>query len=275
MLETLYHALSVAAARQLGLVTRAQMARLGTGPAAIDRLKEAKLLRELIDDVFQLPGNLTGFTYAYAYAAWLALDPERFCWERPRSPAEDAVLSHHSAARLHGLGTLSPMATMFTTPQARHAPRGVGLQVDRLAPEDITNVEGIAVTTVHRTILDLVRFPFDRDDIARVLHDALRLDAVDLRAIHDAMVPLSPRYGHPADGAAFLRYFLPDLVPASLSPRNLRAWARLAAPDDVAVIQARITAVLGDVRATVEDDEAVEAVSRDVAAEIVGRLRRR
>ncbi|WP_433696712.1 hypothetical protein [Nocardiopsis sp. CA-288880] len=31
-----------------------------------------------------------------------------------------------------------------------------------------------------------------------------------------------------------LRYFLLDLAPASLSPRNLRACAEIACPDDVA-----------------------------------------
>lgn len=270
MLEELYYGLSIAAARQLGLVTRAQVARLNADAAVIDRLKEAKLLREIDDDVFQLPSSTTGLSYAYPYAAWLALAPEQFGWERPQLPTEDAVLSHHSAARLHGLGAIGLPRTIFTAPEAKPAPRGVIVHVDRLAPEDITVVEGIPVTTPHRTILDLVRYPFDRDDIGRVLADAARLDVVDLGAIHNALVPLAADHGFPADGAAFFRHFLPNLVPAELSPRNLRAYARLAAPDDVAVIQSRLTSALGDIRSS---SESLEAVCGDAAAEIVGRLR--
>ncbi|MBB5912856.1 hypothetical protein BJY24_001723 [Nocardia transvalensis] len=272
MLEALYYELSTAAARQLGLITRAQAARLGADAATIDRLRQDKLLRELDDDVFQLSSSLTALGYAYPYAAWLALDPERFRWERPREPAEDAVLSHHSAARLHKLGNIALPLTAFTAPQAGHTPRAVVVHAGRLAPEDITAVGGVPVTTVHRTILDLVRYPYDRDEIGRVLNDALRLDVVDLRAIHEALVPLAAERGFPADGAAFLRYFLPDLVPTALAPRNLRAYAELAAPEEVARIEPRIAEILSDIRPA---DEADHALSREVAAEIVGRLRRR
>src|SRR3954464_1405172 len=53
MLEGLYYEISVAAARQQGFVTRAQATRLGADDAALDRLKEFKLLVEIDDGVFQ------------------------------------------------------------------------------------------------------------------------------------------------------------------------------------------------------------------------------
>ncbi|WP_019634255.1 hypothetical protein [Actinomadura atramentaria] len=270
MLETLYYELSIAAARQSGLVTRAQVARLSADAAVIDRLKEAKLLRELDDDVFELPSSRNSPTYAYPYAAWLALAPDRFRWERPEDPTRDAVLSHHSAARVHGLGALPVLRTAFTAPEEIPAPRGAVVHAGRLAPEDVTVVRGIPVTTPHRTILDLVRFPFNDEEIGRVLQDALRKDVIDLAAIIDAMAPLAAEYGFPADGAAMLRRFLPDLVPSSLSPHNLRTYAKLVSPDDIAVIKTRIAEALSIVPSAAE---VMETLSEDVAADIVGRLR--
>ncbi|MFC0038079.1 hypothetical protein [Actinomadura rayongensis] len=271
MVEKLYYELLIASARQSGLVTRGQAARLGADGAVVERLRAAKLLRELDDDVFELPSSRTSLMYAYPYAAWLRLDPERFSWERPQEPVQDAVLSHHSAARVHGLGALPVLRTTFTAPEAMAAPRGVDVRVGRLAADDVTVVAGIPVTTPHRTVVDLVRDRFGHDEIGRVLNDALRKDAVDLAALHDAMVPLAAEFGFPAGGAAMLRRFLPDLIPAALSPRNLRAYARLVAPGDVAAIRARIADMLIVVPAA---DGVAEELSDDVAAEIVGRLHR-
>ncbi|WP_225729892.1 MULTISPECIES: hypothetical protein [unclassified Nocardia] len=270
MLERLYYELSIAAARQLGLVTRAQVARLSDDNAAIDRLCEAKLLQVLDTDVFQLPSSSVARRYTYPFAAWLALAPDRFRWERPQAPTDDAVLSHESAAGLHGLGVLALPRTVFTAPQQFPAPQAVIVHVDRLAPEDITVVEGVPVTTPRRTILDLVRNGVDHEDVGRVLDDGLRLDVVDLRAVYDEMVPLATEFGFPAGGAAFLRYFLPDVTPASLSPRNLRAYAELAAPEEVAGVHARLVGLLDGFGAP---NGVVDALSRDVAEEIVGRLR--
>jgi len=73
MLDALYYELSTTAARQLGLVTRAQAIRLGVDAAALDRLKQAKLLQEIDTDVFELPSSPTPISHSYPYAAWLAL----------------------------------------------------------------------------------------------------------------------------------------------------------------------------------------------------------
>ncbi|MBH0777596.1 type IV toxin-antitoxin system AbiEi family antitoxin domain-containing protein [Nocardia bovistercoris] len=271
MLEALYHELSILAAQQLGLITRAQAARIGADGAAVDALREAKLLRELDDDVFQLPSSPTALRYAYPYAAWLALDPERFGRERPQAPSQDAVVSHESAARLHGIGVLALPRTVFTAPAApAYTPRAVVVHIDRLELDDVTSIGGIPVTTAHRTVVDLVRDAVGPDDIGRVLDDALRRDLLDLRAVHDALVPFADEFGFPANGAAFIDHFLPDIDPSTLSTRNLRAYADLVAPDEVAEVAARIARLLGEIRAP---EDIVTTLGDDIAAEIVGRLR--
>ncbi|GAA5055884.1 hypothetical protein [Nocardia callitridis] len=268
-MEKLYYELSSAAADQLGLVTRAQAIRLGADTAILERLTAARLLTELDNEVFQLPSSATAPRFAYPYAAWLALAPELFRWQRPQLPTQDAVLSHESAARLHGLGVTARARTVFTAPQTYTTPDAVVVHVDVLAPDEVTVLGGVPVTTPQRTVLDLLGGDVDEDDASRVLADAVRRDLVDLGEIHRAVAARLPAPDAPAGGTEFLDQLLPDLVPSALSARNLRAYAELTAPETVAAVQARITAALSDFE--VPDGEALH---HDVAAQIVGRRAR-
>jgi len=274
MPDGLYYEISVAAARQQGFVTRAQAVRLGADEAALGELKESKLLVELDDDVFQLASSAVAPRYAYPFAAWLALDAERFRWERPQAPGEDAVLSHESAARLYGLGRIAVPRMVFTVAAEREAPRATVLHVGRLTAQDVTVVEGVPATTAYRTILDLLRDGNDHEDVGRALADGLYKDLVDLAAIYEAMVPLGAEYGYPVGGAQFVRYFLEDADPASLSPRNKGAWARLVDPDAVAEAQRGVEGLLNALPAAagVQGDR-LSALCDELAAELVGRLR--
>jgi very-short-patch-repair endonuclease len=76
----------------------------------------------------------------------------------------DAVASHHSAARIHGLDLLKqpPEGTVtLTRPSARRArtreTAGVIFRAAGLPPEHVTGANGTAVTTVARTVVDLAR----------------------------------------------------------------------------------------------------------------------
>ncbi|OLE26033.1 MAG: hypothetical protein AUG49_09200 [Catenulispora sp. 13_1_20CM_3_70_7] len=275
MLEGLYYEISVAAARQQGFVTRAQATRLGADDAALDRLKEFKLLVEIDDGVFQLASGTVAPRYAYPFAAWLALDAARFRWERPQTPGDDAVLSHESAAKLHGVGRIAVPRTVFTVAVERATPRATVLHLGRLPAQDVTVVEGVPVTTVHRTIVDLVRDGNDHEDVGRALADAVRKDLVDLGAVYEAMAPLGAEYGYPVAGERFVGYFLADADPSSLSARNLRAYARLADPASVADVQRRVEDLLTALPAAAGAPGGRPGAVRgdEIAAEIVGRLR--
>jgi hypothetical protein len=274
MLEGLYYEISVAAARQQGFVTRAQAVRLGADDAVSDRLKESKLLVEIDGGVFQLASSSLAPRYAYPFAAWLALDAGRFAWERPQAPGDDAVLSHESAAKLHGLGRIAVPKTVFTVATERATPPATVLHLGRLTEQDVTVVEGVPVTTAHRTILDLVRDGEDHEDVGRVLTDALRKDLVDLRAIYEAMVPWGAEHGYPVAGEQFVGYFLEDTDPSSLSPRNLRTYARLVDPAGVAEVQRQVEDMLTALPdAASARDGRLDVLRDEIAAEVVGRLR--
>lgn len=85
---------------------------------------------------------------------------------------EGAVLSHRSAAHLHGLLTRSPAFADVTAP--RSGGRLQGLQrhrTRRLEGRDVTTRRGIPVTTVQRTVTDLAEVA-DRRTVERAAGQA-------------------------------------------------------------------------------------------------------
>jgi hypothetical protein len=99
-----------------------------------------------------------------------------------------AALSHRSAADLHGLRQCHRRTVEVIVP-GRSTHRHDGIQVHRsihLAPDDITVVEGIAVTTVARTQLDLAAVVPPRG-AERALDQAEVLGLFDLDALTDQL----------------------------------------------------------------------------------------
>lgn len=276
MWEEAFYELSVAAARQQGMISGAQAQKLGVGPTAIDTFLSARLLTELDWDVYQLVSSTLGPRFAYPYAAWLAIRPDVFHWERADGPA-DVVVSHESACGVLGLGSVSVPVVTFIAAEEREAPRATRIQVARVAPEEITTCRGIPVTTAHRTILDLVRDWVGHGDIQRVITDAVRRDLVDLRSLYEDMVPLAEEHEFPTAGPEFVGYFMQLLQPEGLSVRNLRAYSELVSGERVSAVRPRVAEVLTEFRRAFDRAGAGsqledENLSRDIAAEIVGRV---
>ncbi|WP_406234312.1 hypothetical protein [Nocardia sp. NBC_01009] len=242
--------------------------------AMLDRFKEFGLIRELDWSVYQISGSSYSPRFAYPYAAWLAISPETFRWERPERLHEDAVLSHESACALIGIGAVKSIGVRFTAPTERATPRAVRITAVPLTPDGVMVHNGVPVTTPHRTILDLVAEWTARDDISRVCTDAVRRDLVNLRALFEDLTYIADEYGLPTGGAHFVDYFMPELRPELLSPRNLRTYAELMFPDKVAEVRPHVDRILLELRGGSPDSAAKgdERISTDVAAEIVGRI---
>lgn len=101
-----------------------------------------------------------------------------------------AVLSHREAAALHDLRRIGSGAVNVTAP-GRHNIQGVRCHSVRHHHEDdITVADGIPVTTIARTLLDLAELP-SAHTLTRVLEQAERMDVFDLRAI-DAVIARNP-----------------------------------------------------------------------------------
>jgi predicted transcriptional regulator of viral defense system len=102
-----------------------------------------------------------------------------------------AVISHDSALALYGLADASPEKIHITIPRtaSRRHPK-LKLHTGRLTPEEVTRCAGLPVTTISRTLADVV---------AAGLKDELAVEVI-ARAIQKGMVsweglsPLNSRY---------------------------------------------------------------------------------
>jgi very-short-patch-repair endonuclease len=105
-----------------------------------------------------------------------------------------AVLSHRSAAALHGLAASGPARIEVST-SADRLVRGLRVHRRRtLEADDITTVEGIPTTTVARTLVDLAEvLPHQR--LRKAIEEAERIRAFDRDALEAAIARTNGRRG--------------------------------------------------------------------------------
>jgi very-short-patch-repair endonuclease/predicted transcriptional regulator of viral defense system len=106
----------------------------------------------------------------------------------------DAALSVRAAGALWRVRPSSRARIDVTTPhRGRRGPAGIDLhRVRRLAPEDVTVVDGIPVTTLARTLVDLAEV-VDEQGLARAVHEAEVLRIIDVRAVRLAIARANGR----------------------------------------------------------------------------------
>ena len=104
----------------------------------------------------------------------------------PSSPHEDlhvaclqagfqAVISHDSALALYGLSDLLPHQIHVTLPRSASRRRpGLHLHTKRLRPDDVTGYEGLPVTTVLRTLIDVAAAGLADEQVRQAIQEALR-----------------------------------------------------------------------------------------------------
>lgn len=197
------------AADQWGLMTSAQAVAAGVGRMQLSRMDDAGLLSRVTHGVYALRGSL-GEKHLELAAAWLGLDPARPARERLVDPVGGAVVSHASAAVLHGLGDLDADRHEFTLSRRKQTRRSdVRLHRGTLDAGEVTRVDGLPVTTPVRTIADLLADGHDGGHVAGVLADAVRGRRVDLRNLAVRVGPYAARYGlGRGDGEGFVAHLL-------------------------------------------------------------------
>ena len=143
-------ALADLALRQHGVVTLTQLIQLGLSPSGVrSRVSRGRLHR------------LHAGVYAVGHEA-ITGDGRLMADVLVCGP--DAALSHRSNARRLGLSDVTPSRTDVTARghRGRGLP-GIRRHFGRLAPCDVTEVDGIPCTTVARTLLDLAEITSPRD----------------------------------------------------------------------------------------------------------------
>lgn len=115
--------------------------------------------------------------------------------------APDAVVSHVSAAVLHGIAAWGTDLSRVHVTRSRRsgARRGPGVHVHAapLEPDEVVAIDGMAVTSAARTLVDLARaLPFEQ--AVCLLDDALHRGRTTRAAVEAALVRASRRPGCPA-----------------------------------------------------------------------------
>jgi hypothetical protein len=194
------------AAGQWGLLTTAQAEAEDVSRLSLSRLAAAGVLERLDQGVYAVAGavdELTGIR-----AAWLALAPTLTAEERLNEPIATGVVSHVTAAQLHGLGDLTSDEAEFTIPTRRRTRRrGVRLHTAALKPDDVTLVEGLPTTTTERTIADLLAHSDQADlqHIADITGQALAAGTLSIAKLAAQLEPQAARWKQPSGQAAAIR----------------------------------------------------------------------
>ena len=154
------HQLYQLAADQSGYFTAAQALDIGYSYQAqkyhVDRGNWRRVDRAIFRIPEWPPGPNDGL------ARWLL-------WSKGR-----AVVSHDSAASAYGLGLLNPAKVHLTVPpEFRMSDEHLVLYHRYLPDSDIDVLDGVRITTVLRTVLDVLETQFDDELATSVMRDAL------------------------------------------------------------------------------------------------------
>jgi hypothetical protein len=190
------------ARRQHGVVSiRQLLGPLGYSASAVTRALAAGRLHRLHRGVYAV-GHTNLSPHGHYLAAVLACAPH-------------ALLSHVSAAWLWGLLRQRPGVIHITVPTRRHAKPQLSIHHARLVDEDRSLLDGIPVTSLPRTLLDLAAMlPANR--LRRAIERSEELCLFDLGPL-DSLLARAAR--HP--GAGRLRHALAIYCPPPFTRSGL------------------------------------------------------
>jgi very-short-patch-repair endonuclease len=180
------------AARQHGVISVLQLRELGLNHSAVSRRLAAGLLHPLHRGVYSVGIPHVSFQGRYL-AAVLASGPE-------------AALSHRGAGDLWGIRPNDAGHIEITVPRTRVRVPGVRVHRSRMMdPRDFTSIDGIRVTSLARTLLDLSAV-VKPQDLEVAIDRAERLRIFDLGAVVEVLERAHGRRGARALRRAIAAY---------------------------------------------------------------------
>jgi very-short-patch-repair endonuclease len=194
-----------------------QLRAAGVAPARVDHWVRAGRLRVVHRGVYAPGGAVLGVE-GRRLAAVLAC-------------GRGAMLSHRTAAAHWGLLATDQVGIDVTAPRSRQGIPGIRLHSSRsLDAQDTTSHQGIPITTVHRTLLDLASTARSAE-LERALAQAMHLQLYDQRAIDDVIARSN---GHRGTGRLDAATRQPMQVTMSeCEDRMLRLVRRARLPEPV------------------------------------------
>jgi hypothetical protein len=202
-----HQALAALADRQYGVVSRGQLRDLGYSRGQIRWSTRTGYLHPLDRGVYAV-GHTNVSLYGQCFAAVFACGP-------------GAVLSHHSAAWLHGLALWKPAPFHVTGPVARQPRLPVRIhRARRLMEADRAVIEGIPVTAVPRTLLELAA-AVKYEQLERLVERSEERGLFDLRAVEELLARTVGHHGHKRLRTAIALYAPTSFTRSTLEKRFL------------------------------------------------------
>ncbi|MEU3275037.1 type IV toxin-antitoxin system AbiEi family antitoxin domain-containing protein [Saccharomonospora sp. NPDC006951] len=235
--------------QQWGLVTTAQANDAGIDRVTLLRLSEATLLRPVRRGVYAAESAPPSPLHEIQ-AVWLSLNPPTPAWERTGLDLAGGVVSHVSATQVHGVGDLVADAVELTVPRRRTSrDPAVRLRFPRqrpLAVDDIALVDGLPVTSLARTVVDLLDTHTDGSHLAEVIRDGVESGLLDLATLTPRIGGYARRYGLRSQAGEQLIEHLLDQIGSSITSLAWRFPAQRTAGETVATARSLASALASD-----------------------------
>lgn len=168
----------------------------------IRRRLDSGAWQRLASGVYALPGHRPSF--------------RRNLWVATLAAGERAVVSHWSAGAMHGLAGFPPNRVTLTVPHGSYAQSAVGRVFQAVNPPAPVRIEGLPVTSVARTLVDIGTLVGPRR-LRKSLHEALAAKSTRLEVVRKEFLVVS---GPGRRGTEALRDTLAELESGFVPPRS-------------------------------------------------------
>ena len=164
-----------------GLVTAAEARSLGITDSVLARLTQRGKLERVARGVYRIP---------YFPADPFSQYREAVLWALASHGPERVALSHETALGVYGISDVNPARIHLTVPKharlRRQKPKWVVIHRGDLPTSDVTTHEGLPVTTVAKSVMDVMETTGRLGLARRAIKDARRegfISAADLRRL--------------------------------------------------------------------------------------------
>jgi predicted transcriptional regulator of viral defense system len=152
-----------------GLLTSKEAREVGIMDSVLARLARRGRLERVARGVYRI---------AHYPADRFAQYKEAVLWARASNGPEQIALSHETALLLYGISDANPAGVHLSVPRnarlRRERPKWIVIHRADLSPEDVTEQEGMPVTSMERTILDVLTATHRIDLVRQAIGDARR-----------------------------------------------------------------------------------------------------
>ncbi len=152
-----------------GLVTADQARQAGFTDSVLARLVQRGRIERTARGVYRIPYLTPGRFSQYR---------EAVLWAKANRGPQEVALSRATALVVYGISDANPHLIHLTVPRSarlrRQKPKGVVVHREDLAPGDISVQEGIPLTTIGKTVADLLSSGARMDLVRQAISDARR-----------------------------------------------------------------------------------------------------